>query len=1524
MPPRRETRANNSNNQDNPQNPMGHVDPIVAQLLQTLAQQTTTLAQQQHQIQQQLLQQQQQQHPQVLPVAMFKTFQAVKPPEFKGSSDPVEARTWLKEMEKAFTLTEVVEGKKTEYAVYFLKNEASYWWESIKVMEPEGVVTWGRFKELFLEKYFPDYMRDQMEIKFLELKQGNMSVTEYEAKFTELSRFVPTYVDTEKKKAKRFQQGLKSWIRSKLAILELNTFITVVQKAMIAEAESDSYMKDKESKKRKTGVPDRGQAQGSSQNYPNKKPGFQQGRGTDFKKPETGSTGPVNRLPSNNQQGNSRPPLPECKTCGKRHSGICNKLSITCFKCNKKGHYAKECKSSVVCHRCKKPGHVIKDCRAPAPVNNMIRAIEAPPPMNSQPQARTYNMTMREAVRDTDVVAGTLLVNSVDAKVLIDSGATKSFISETFARKLNCLMEPLDGVLNIEVATQDSIPVSLHCPRCEIEILGKCFYADLLPFKLGEFEVILGMDWLTEHEAHIDCKRKRVTLVSPDKKKVVFKGEKQTKKFLTMIQTQKLLRQGCEAYLAYVVDIERNVPKIEEIPVVNEFLDVFPEELPGLPPDREIEFAIDLAPGVEPVSKAPYRMAPVEMKELAKQLQELLDKGVIRPSTSPWGAPVLFVKKKDGSMRLCIDYRELNKLTIKNKYPLPRIDDLFDQLKDAVYFSKIDLRSGYHQLRIKPEDISKTAFRTRYGHYEFLVMAFGLTNAPAAFMDLMNRIFKKYLDKFVIVFIDDILIYSKTEEEHAQHLMIALEILRHEELYAKFSKCEFWLQEVQFLGHVVSNEGIKVDPAKIEAVMNWERPRTPTEVRSFMGLAGYYRRFVPDFAKIATPLTKLTRKNEKFIWTEKCEESFQELKGRLVTAPVLTLPDDQGNFVIYSDASHKGLGCVLMQHNSVIAYASRQLRPHEQKYPTHDLELAAIVFALKIWRHYLYGEKCEIYTDHKSLKYIFTQKELNMRQRRWLELIKDYDCSINYHPGKANVVADALSRKERLNMLTTTAELCKEIEKLEIEVRVPELDSEMMYIMTFQPELLEKIKRCQEEVMNNSVIELTGEEISSQKDDKGVLRFSSRIWIPNVAELKQEILQEAHSSRYSIHPGSTKMYRDLKQNFWWPNMKREIAEWVSKCYTCQRVKAEHQRPSGLLQPLEIPEWKWEHIAMDFVVGLPRTKANHDAIWVIIDRLTKSAHFLPINERFSLDKLVHLYLKEIVVRHGAPVSIVSDRDPRFNSRFWRQFQECLGTKLNMSTAYHPQTDGQSERTIQTIEDMLRVCAIDFKGTWDDHLPLVEFSYNNSYHASIGMPPYEALYGRKCRSPLHWEEVGERQILGPELVQQTKEAIELIRKRLVTAQNRQKQYADLTRKDMDFKEGEQVLLKVSPWKGLVRFGKKGKLSPRYVGPFEVLKQVGKVAYELALPPHMQHVHNVFHVSMLKRYRPDSNHVIEYEPIEIQPDLSYVERPIEILDRKEKVLRNRVVPIVRVLWRNPRVEESTWELESEMKEKYPQLFS
>ncbi|GJV09026.1 putative reverse transcriptase domain-containing protein [Tanacetum coccineum] len=352
-----------------------------------------------------------------------------------------------------------------------------------------------------------------------------------------------------------------------------------------------------------------------------------------------------------------------------------------------------------------------------------------------------------------------------------------------------------------------------------------------MPIKLGSFDVLIGMDWLAKYHARIICDEKVVH--------IPIDGE-------TLI------------IRAQVMEKKSDEKRLEDIPVVREFLEVFPEDLPSLPPVRQVEFQIDLIPGAAPVARAPYRLAPSEMQELSDQLQELADRGFIRPSTSPWGAPVLFVKKKDGSFRMCIDYRELNKLTIKNRYPLPRIDDLFDQLQGSSVYSKIDLRSGYHQLRVRDEDIPKTAFRTRYGHYEFQVMPFGLTNAPAVFMDLMNRVCKPYLDKFVIVFIDDILIYSRNKEEHANHLRIILELLKKEKLYAKFSKCDLWISIVQFLGHVIDNQGIYVDPAKIEAVKNWASPTTPTEVRQFLGLDGYYRRFIKDFSKIAKSLTELT------------------------------------------------------------------------------------------------------------------------------------------------------------------------------------------------------------------------------------------------------------------------------------------------------------------------------------------------------------------------------------------------------------------------------------------------------------------------------------------------------------------------------------------------------------------------------------------------------------------------------------------------------------------------------------------
>ncbi|KAG8501064.1 hypothetical protein CXB51_003123 [Gossypium anomalum] len=603
-------------------------------------------------------------------------------------------------------------------------------------------------------------------------------------------------------------------------------------------------------------------------------------------------------------------------------------------------------------------------------------------------------------------------------------------------------------------------------------------------------------------------------------------------------------------------------------------------------------------------------------------------------------------------------------------------------------------------------------------------MPFGLTNAPVVFMDLMNRIFRPYLDKFVVVFIDDILIYSKDETEHAEHLRIVLQTLRDKQLYAKFSKSEFWLREVGFLGHIVSGDGIHVDPSKISAIIDWKPPKNVTEVRSFLGLARYYRRFINGFSIIAAPMTRLLRKDVKFEWTKECQQSFEELKKLLTEAPMLVQLESGKEFMVYSDASLNGLGCVLMQEGKVVAYASRQLKPHERNYPTHDLELAAVVFALKIWRHYLYGEKCRVYTDHKSLKYLMSQKDLNLRQRRWLALLKDYELVIDYHPGKANVVVDALSRK-----------LLFALRVMNTQLKMSDDSSILAEIRDFR--------------------------IGSD----GSLMFKNQICVPKNDELIQRFC-----------------------------MKHIMAVWRF----IRAVKAEHQVPSGLLQPIMVPEWKWDRITMDFVLGLPLTPGKKDAIWVIVDRLTKSAHFISVRTDYSLNKLVELYIREIVRLHGIPLSIISDRDPRFTSRFWQKLQEALGTKLNFSTAFHPQTDGQSERVIQILEDMLRCCVLEFQGSWERYLPLVEFTYNNSYQTSLKMAPYEALYGRKCRTPLYWTELKENHIYGVDLIKETEEKVKVIRDCLKAASDRQKSYADLKRKEIEFQVGDKVFLKVSPWK------------------------------------------------------------------------------------------------------------------------------
>ncbi|WVZ76286.1 hypothetical protein U9M48_024273 [Paspalum notatum var. saurae] len=783
---------------------------------------------------------------------------------------------------------------------------------------------------------------------------------------------------------------------------------------------------------------------------------------------------------------------------------------------------------------------------------------------------------------------------------------------------------------------------------------------------------------------------------------------------------------------------------------------------------------------------------------------------------------------------MCVDYQALNKVTIKNKYPLPRIDDLFDQLQGACVFSKIDLRSDYHQLKICPSDIPKTAFTTKYGLYEYTVMSFGLTNAPAYFIQLMNSVFMDYLDKFVVVFNDDILIYSKTEAKHEEHLRLVLQRLREHKMYAKFSKCEFWIDEVRFLGHVVSKGRIAVDPSKVSIVTNWKMPVIPKVVRGFLGLAGYYRRFIENFLRIAKPMTSLLEKDAEFRWTSAQQAAFNELKKRLTIAPVLTLPDQQKKFIVYCNASREDLRCVLMQEGKVIAYASRQLRKHEVNYPTHDLELAAVVHALKIWRHYLFGQRCEIYTDHKSLKYIFTQNELNMRQRRWLELIKDYDMEIHYHPGKPNVVPNALSRKSYANMalgFMIPHELYEEFERLSLGFL------HHTTAAAFEPEPI-----LEQEIWKHH------KDDEKLEDEQGTLWYKNRICVPNVDSIRKLILSEAHDTAYSIHPGSTKMYYDLKERFWWYSMKRVVAEYVDICDTYQH-------------PLKVPEWKWEEITMDFIVGLPRPQKGYNSIWVVVDRLTKIAHFIP-----------------------------------FTSRFWEQLHDSLDTKLRFSTAYHPQTDRQTERTNQILEDMLRACAIHYGTSWDTCLPYVEFSYNNSYQVSLKKSPFETLYGKRCRTPLFWNQTCEKQVFGPDIIQDVEQQLQIVKENLRVAQPRQRSYADVRRRDLSFKVDDHVYLKVSPMRGIRRFNMNGKLASRYIGPFKILRRKVKVPEEQA----------------------------SLEGLDVQEDLTYTEHPVKILDTSERNIINKRIKMCRVQWSHHIEAEVTWEREDELKAAYPALFA
>ncbi|XP_052736657.1 uncharacterized protein LOC128197864 [Vigna angularis] len=1092
----------------------------------------------------------------------LESFLQHHPAKFSGKCNSDEADHWFQDMERIYEAKGCPDEKKLAYTQYLLTGEAGHWWNSVKAIleRNETPITWELFRTKFYTEYFPDSVRYAKEVEFLELTQGNRLVSEYANRFKHLLRFTTMSID-EEWQCRKFENGLRKDIKLLVKGLRIREFSALVEMA-----------RDMEKTKGEPEGPQRQQSQPLRIGGPVISRGGSSSRKTPFSRPSYfGSRGSSSQSSGQSSSAGSV----RCFRCGGPHfQSSCPQLEgyRRCNICRQEGHYARDCPTT------RRSGPQPRQAGRP-----IQRGGHRP-----QAAGRVYALTGAEATSAGNLIVSSCLLFGASCVTLFDSGATHSFVSKACVERLGLVVRELPCDLVVSTPAAGLVRTSDVCSRCPIEVEGRRFRVNLICLPLQGLEVILGMDWLAANHILLDCSGKKLIFPKEDKDLSLSLG----------VLRQDIFEGASCFLIMFHMDETSNLNSLSlgnqsvDLLVVNEFMDVFPEEVPSLPPQREVEFSIDLVSGAGPVSIAPYRMAPAELAELKKQIEDLLEKQFIRPSASPWGAPVLLVKKKDGSSRLCVDYRQLNKLTIKNKYPLPRIDDLMDQLHGATVFSKIDLRSGYHQILVKADDVQKTAFRSRYGHYEYVVMPFGVTNAPAIFMDYMNRIFRPFLDKFVVVFIDDILVYSKTREEHEDHLRAVLEVLRERRLYAKLSKCEFWMEEVPFLGYVISAGGIAVDPAKVQAVLQWERPKTVTEIRSFVGLAGYYRRFIENFSRIVAPLTQLTRKDQPFVWTDCCETSFQELKKRLTSAPVLVIPDTGKPFEVFCDASHQGLGCVLMQEKKVVAYASRQLKVHEKNYPTHDLELAAVVFALKIWRHYLYGAIFQVFSDHKSLKYLFDQKELNMRQRRWMEFLKDFDFDLLYHPGKANVVADALSRKSVhiSALMVRELELVESFRDLRLQVDF-EADSIRCSNLVVSNDLLKHIKEEQSkdvELQTSSSLIGTDQGKDFALGTDGILRFKGRVCIPSSSGLRKLIMEEG--------------------------MKRDMAHFVASCLTCQKAKVEHQRPGGLLQPLEIPEWKWDSIAMDFVTHLPRTIRKHDAIWVIVDRLTKSAHFLAIDLR----------------------------------------------------------------------------------------------------------------------------------------------------------------------------------------------------------------------------------------------------------------------------------------------------------------------
>ena len=968
-------------------------------------------------------------------------------------------------------------------------------------------------------------------------------------------------------------------------------------------------------------------------------------------------------------------------------------------------------------------------------------------------------------------------------------------------------------------------------------------------------------------------------------------------------------------------------PDLSHIPEdYHDFADVFSKsKADTLPPHRPYDLKIDLEEGGSPPIGPMYSLSQSELQALREFIDENLRSGFIRQTNSPHGAPILFVKKKDGSLRLCVDFRGLNKITKKDRYPLPLISDLLSTAGKARVYTTLDLRHAYHLVRIAEGDEWKTAFRTRYGSFEWSVMPFGLTNAPAAFQRFMNDIFGDLLDVSVTVYLDDILIYSADPADHKKHVREVLRRLRKHGLYARADKCDFSVDTVEYLGYILSPGGLRMSEDKVKTIQDWPEPRKVKDIQSFLGFANFYRRFISGYSDIVVPLTRLLRKGTKWAFNDAARNAFNLLKTAFTSAPVLTHWIPNCPIIVETDASNFALGAILSIRTSdgeihPVAFHSRTFSGAELNYDVHDKELLAIFEAFKVWRHYLEGSgtPVDVVTDHKNLEYFTTTKVLSRRQARWSEFLSQFNLIIRFRPGRLGTKPDTLTRRWDVyreggssNLNTPDPNNLRPIftqEQLTASLRATELlepvlcATVLMDLEELHRDILDTLP-TDSLYMNHLIEPKPNWSVSSD----GFLRHNDRIYVPEAKDLRLRVLRTFHDHILAGHPGQNKTLALIQRSYTWPGISTYVKKYCISCTTCKRSKPRRHKPYGLLKQLPIPERPWNSISMDFIETLP-SSSGYDAILVIVDRLSKQGIFIPTNSTCTSEQLAKIFVMYVFSKHGVPAHVTSDRGSEFVSRFFRSLGKALDMTLHFTSGYHPEGNGQTERTNQTLEQYLRIFCNYQQDNWSELLPLAEFAYNNAPSATTGISPFFANKGYHPNISVH----PERDLASDRARQFAVDLDELhteLKLVIANAQQRYESSANLRRSPApDFQVGQQAYV-LAQFIRTTRPSK--KLAEKFLGPYDIIGQAGTHSFILRLPDALRGVHPVFHVSMLETAPPDeipNRSVTPPPPVEVDGDLEY--ELAEILDSKIDRRRScKLLYLVRWLGYEGTEEESSW---------------